>query len=162
MRLPITNDTTAGLCFIEGQAISVPNLLQDRRFNNAAAKPASVHDQAASQTPATQNDTQLPDPGKSMSVLCLPIKATEGHVHVAKTDESFATLGVVEVISPEPLPHSACAMLRDYVSMLGRVIERGERGRRAALVKSAVEELAMCASRPVARDTVAQVVTDTS
>jgi hypothetical protein len=144
VRIPITNDTTAGLCFTKGQVISVPNLQQDPRFKDASS---------SSNTPALEHDTS-----KKLSVLCLPIKATEERIGATKSEEMFATLGVVEVISAEPLPDNACAVLRDYVSMLGRVFERAERRRRATLVKSAVEELAMCGSRLQAGNTVKQAL----
>jgi hypothetical protein len=144
VRIPITNDTTAGLCFTKGQVISVPNLQQDPRFKDATS---------SSNTPALEHDSS-----KNLSVLCLPIKATEERIGATKSEETFATLGVVEVISAEPLPDNACAVLRDYVSMLGRVFERAERRRRATLVKRAVEELAMCGSRLQAGNNVKQAL----
>jgi hypothetical protein len=90
--LPITSDTTAGWCFLQGAHLSVPNLQLDGRFSHHP--PASSEEQ------------------QSFSVTCLPIKGSVEHIRAESHEESFATLGVVEVVSQKPLDQKSMKLLQ--------------------------------------------------
>jgi len=151
VRLPITGDTTAGWCFLNGTLLEVPNLLQDARFKERSFVGQGPH---ATTPHAMTPDATTPEAShaKTFSIVCVPIKASIGHVDMATSEESFATLGVVEVITSEPLHASATQLLQDYVELIARVLERAQGRRHARAVKEATAKMADSTTRREALD----------
>ena len=141
--LPLAADTTAGWCFLNGKPLLVPNIARDGRF---VRLPNAIDGEAGRVV------------GHGVSVTCMPIKSTLGHVVPESGEEVFETLGVVEVISDEPLDARAHEVLRQLAQLLAVTLERMQHQTRSRAISTAAGAIGVCVSRADLQDALHQAV----